>query len=118
MEVIATSDFGMGTHTADQPESGAEFSEDIDDPELDQLLCENSGTSSESEPETPEVQDDEHKQQRSRTRIREEEGPANTLAILMISCWLMRVPVTYQDFVRCVSSSSRRRLSLKFPGEL
>ncbi|KAL0566276.1 hypothetical protein V5O48_015737, partial [Marasmius crinis-equi] len=32
------------------------------------------------------------------------EGPANNLAVLMIACWTMRIPLLYRDFTRFIES--------------
>ena len=30
------------------------------------------------------------------------DSPVNTVAVLMLGCWTLRIPVTYMDFKRCV----------------
>ncbi|KAK2466277.1 hypothetical protein APHAL10511_001919 [Amanita phalloides] len=35
---------------------------------------------------------------------RAEEGPASTIAIIVVTCWLLRIPVMYQDFARIIEA--------------
>ncbi len=69
------------------------------DEEMDQLLRENSESSSDSD-------DEENPKTRVNFNVerktRPEEGLASTIAVLVVTCWLLRIPVMYQDFARCV----------------
>ncbi|KAI3612209.1 ribosomal protein [Moniliophthora roreri] len=77
--------------------SGQSDSEE-EDSEMAELLRQNS----ESEDDGDEEEDDGStlKQAPKITRRRAYEGPANNLAVLMIACWTMRVPMLYRDFAR------------------
>lgn len=95
---------------SDTPEAELEPDEDHD-PELAQLLRENSEYSSSSDEED---QDDAERvpevtKKRKRHGRHRFEGPASAIAVLMVACWTLRIPVLYRDFYRlgnCSSSSS------------
>ncbi|KAF8351379.1 hypothetical protein F5887DRAFT_1069097 [Amanita rubescens] len=74
------------------------------DEEMDQLLRESSESSSDSDgEENPKVQVNFNAERKTKgTRL--EEGPASTIAVLVVTCWLLRIPVMYQDFARIIEA--------------
>jgi RNA polymerase I-specific transcription initiation factor RRN7 len=94
-----------GIHIAeegDREPMSADADKSDPDPEIDQLLRENSESSDDS--------DDEERSRipvhvnagRKTKGVPPEEGPASTVAVLVVTCWLLRIPVMYQDFARYV----------------
>lgn len=77
------------------------------DPELEELLRANSEVSSSSS--SSDEEDDRAKQpipkkKPSRNKARyKREGPASTLVVLALGCWILRIPVLYRDLRRCVA---------------
>ncbi|KAH7914201.1 hypothetical protein BJ138DRAFT_1144338 [Hygrophoropsis aurantiaca] len=85
-------------------ESSSPSEDDADDAELEELLRENSEISSSSD-------DDRAGKHRSNTTARGKQGlvgnydgPANNIALLVVACWIMRIPVMYMDFIRAIES--------------
>ncbi|KAF9569285.1 hypothetical protein CPC08DRAFT_623499 [Agrocybe pediades] len=82
-----------------------EEEEEEEDPELEALMRENSDISDSSD----EGEDDE-----ARTSVPKKkhfskgkspyESLASTIAVLVVACWTMRIPVMYQDFARIIES--------------
>lgn len=77
-------------------------SDSLDQDEMDQLLRENSESSSESDDEENPKTPVNFNTARKTKGTLPEEGPASTIAVLVVTCWLLRIPVMYQDFSRCV----------------
>lgn len=79
-----------------------------DDSELEVLMRENSDYSSSSENESSQNGESDGStkkkgQLKRRSRNRSSyETPVNTIAVLVVVCWMMRVPVMYRDFTKCV----------------
>ena len=84
--------------------SSSSEEEDEEDPELEKLLRENSATPSSSSSEDedgaqprPRLHD---KQRNHKTTFRPYDSPAGNIAVLMLACWTLRLPVMYMDFKR------------------
>ena len=82
------------------------------DPELEKLLRENSEAPSSSDDGgegAPRPQPDAAGQKgKGREAQREYDAPAGNIAVLVLACWTIRLPVMYMDFVRsdCSAVSS------------
>ncbi|KAM6495809.1 hypothetical protein JOM56_008515 [Amanita muscaria] len=74
------------------------------DSELEQLLSGNSDSSSEDENEGTRLDADKQQSGKTRRKVRGEEGPPSTIVVLMIACWLLRIPVICQDFSRAIEA--------------
>ena len=84
--------------------SSSSSSEDEGDPDMDRLLRENSigpssSSSSEDEANGPRKAD---LQQTRKTKLanRPYESPMANISILMLACWMLRLPMMYMDFKR------------------
>ena len=82
--------------------------EEEEDPELERLLRENSVEPSSSDEEEddlsnplPQLKD---QQAKNKTTFRPYDSPAGNIAILMLTCWTLRLPVMYMDFKRYSST--------------
>lgn len=78
--------------------------EEEEDPELEKLLRENSATPSSS---SDEGENDgqprprpEQKASKNKSTYRPYDSPAGNIAVLMLTCWTLRLPVMYMDFKR------------------
>lgn len=89
-----------------EPSSSSSSSDDEEeeDPEMEKLLRENSDASSsddEETQETPNVAPTAKGKKRRRTQIHSAyDSPAGNLAVLMVACWILRVPMMYKDLIR------------------
>ncbi|KAG2141777.1 uncharacterized protein EDB93DRAFT_1089085 [Suillus bovinus] len=85
----------------DDPQSSSSSSEE-EDPELAELLRENSELSSSDE----EKQHASQKQgvQSSYRFVGPYDRPINSIAVLVVACWTMRLPVMYKDFIDIIES--------------
>ena len=88
---------------ADSSPSSSESEDSDHDSELDRLMRENSLTPSSSDQEDEEGS----KQQRARVAIPKKrqtlskhDAPANTISVLVVACWTLRLPVMYINFLR------------------
>ncbi|KAJ8519394.1 hypothetical protein ONZ45_g3662 [Pleurotus djamor] len=83
---------------------------DVEDPELEQLLYENSepsSSSSEDEDEEKPQQGDEGEPERKAGRPptrRPQEGLQGTLSVLVLALWTLRVPVMYIDIINLIEA--------------
>lgn len=87
----------------DNPSS--EDDEDVD-PELAQLLKENSDLSSssdEAEEQEDPIDDAPQQPRRPRGRLSRYDKQYSNIAILVASLWMLRIPVMYRDFIKCVN---------------
>jgi len=79
-------------------------SETDDNPEMEELLRQNSEISSssdEDDPDDPALTSERiHMDERRWTRMAA--GPASALAVIMVGLWQLRIPVMYKDFARFV----------------
>ncbi|KAJ7094679.1 hypothetical protein B0H15DRAFT_775984 [Mycena belliarum] len=83
------------------------------DPELDELLAENSASESSSEGEDevdPKPMPPAAKSKHSGRHKYEQ--PANTLAVIVLACWTLRIPILYRDLTRQVAGFSYARVKL------
>jgi RNA polymerase I-specific transcription initiation factor RRN7 len=71
--------------------------EDEEDSELEALMRENSELSTSSDEN--EKWDKPLRKGKAKGRPTQE-GPVSTIAVLVLGCWTLRIPVMYQDFVR------------------
>ncbi|KAI1795209.1 hypothetical protein LXA43DRAFT_882600 [Ganoderma leucocontextum] len=92
---------------ADSSSSSSESDDTDHDPELDELMRENSLTPSSSDQEDAEGS----KQRRAsvavarkRPTFSKHDALANTISVLVVACWTLRLPVMYIDFVRLIES--------------
>ncbi|KAM5540486.1 hypothetical protein V8D89_005944 [Ganoderma adspersum] len=92
---------------ADSSSSSSESEDSDHDSELDRLMRENSLTPSSSDQEDEEGP----KQRRARVAIprkrptfSKHDTPANTISVLVVACWTLRLPVMYIDFLRLIES--------------
>lgn len=84
--------------------------QDEQDDEMERLLRENSEASSSEEDELDPSQPLQHihaeggrrRNKKGKEPNRGYEAPAANLAVLMVACWTMRIPVMYMDFIKCV----------------
>jgi RNA polymerase I-specific transcription initiation factor RRN7 len=93
-------DQNLPTEAEDENRSdNSETSDDETDPEMDALLRELSEASS-SEGEGIDLDPAPIKNIHKRKRRGTYDFPANNIAILMLACWTLRIPVLYMDFIR------------------
>lgn len=93
----------------DQEDAGEQKSASEDDLEMEDLLRQNSEISSSSDEDDPDDPARTPKRAnldgRSKTKtIRIAEGPASTLAVMMVALWQLRIAVMYKDFARIIES--------------
>lgn len=105
VDVEGEGDNGSEEHrTTDTGEGEIEDRKSDDGAELEALLHENS----ELEESSDEDEDDEKEVEKGKESSRRGQGPnvyekpASTIAVLMVACWTMRVPVLCRDFIRHV----------------
>lgn len=89
----------------EQRSQGEDDEEGGDDPELAALLQMNSdiSSSSDSEIEEPRRQEADGKAKRQKGRY-SYEMPASTIAVLIVACWTMRIPIISRDFTRLIET--------------
>ncbi|KAJ6485144.1 hypothetical protein C8R47DRAFT_549538 [Mycena vitilis] len=75
-----------------------------DDPELDDLLAENSATESSSDGEDEADIKPMPPAAKSKHGLHKYDQPANTLAVIVLACWTLRVPILYRDLTRLIES--------------
>ncbi|KAI0268248.1 hypothetical protein BC834DRAFT_952535 [Gloeopeniophorella convolvens] len=87
--------------------SGTDSSEEVDelqdDPEMDELLRILSESSS-SEEENERSGQPRPKPEGGKRNVNMfvHNGPASNIALLMVACWMLRLPITYMDLVRLI----------------
>nr|GAT59923.1 predicted protein [Mycena chlorophos] len=77
------------------------------DAEIDQLLAENSESESENDDEnadTTYIEGEPTKKKKQRHRRHQQELVANTLAILVLAFWTLRIPILYRDLLDLVQA--------------
>ncbi|KAJ7179052.1 hypothetical protein C8R46DRAFT_622631 [Mycena filopes] len=97
-----------------QPPSSDDGDEEMEeaenDPDLDQLLAENSASESSSDNGDDEVNTDVDRETkptksgRKRAGLHKYEQPESTLAVIVLACWTLRVPILYRDLTRLIES--------------
>jgi RNA polymerase I-specific transcription initiation factor RRN7 len=107
------------TTVGSESDSSSDSDLDPNDDELERLMRENSELeSSENEDEDgstgPAAAKPVTKRSKSGSRQIQQlyESPANNIAILVLACWTLRVPIAYHDFSRWVKSRPLMSLSL------
>lgn len=78
--------------------SAAGDGEREEDPDILEMLRENSETDS-SDEEDSKAPTGVHIKRKRQTRS-EYAAPANNIAVLILSCWTLRIPIIYADFVK------------------
>ncbi|KAK7061801.1 hypothetical protein R3P38DRAFT_2596549 [Favolaschia claudopus] len=94
-----------GPAPSDDDVSDNDAKDDGDDPELDDLLAENSAsesTSDEDDGNKPNLMPSE--QHRPKVGLASFEKPANTLAVIVLACWTLRIPILYRDMTQLIES--------------
>ncbi|KAH7921820.1 hypothetical protein BV22DRAFT_1106975 [Leucogyrophana mollusca] len=92
-------DSGSDSSSSSEDESGEE-----DDPELVELLRENSEISSSSDDESSKHHQPNATSRGQRGLVGKYDRPASNIAVLVVACWTMRVPIIYMDFIRVIES--------------
>lgn len=89
----------------DLEDSKASSSDDEadNDPELDDLLAENSASESSSDGEDKMDTKSMPPAVKPKSGRHKYERPANTLAVIVLACWTLRIPILYRDLTRCVA---------------
>lgn len=84
--------------------SSSEDEEDEEDPEMAELLRENSesGSSDDDSIIDPAPKLSETSTQKARKRVNRYDSPASNVAVLMVACWTMRIPVMCADFRKII----------------
>lgn len=107
------------TTVGSESDSSSESDLDPNDDELERLMRENSELESSDNEEGDGNSGPARakpKSQRSQSGSRQMqqlyESPANTIAILVLACWTIRIPVAYHDFSRWVKATPFWSLSL------
>ncbi|KAJ7638901.1 hypothetical protein FB45DRAFT_904216 [Roridomyces roridus] len=83
----------------DEDENGTEPETDFDD-----LLAENSASSSSSEEEDGEGRKPLPQPKRPGRYKRYDDRPISTLVVLVLACWILRIPILYCDLTRLIES--------------
>jgi len=63
-------------------------------------------SSSDSNSDFPTRKRRKSKKRKKRLALHKDEASAANIAVLNISCWILRIPVLYMDFIGCVYSSA------------
>ncbi|KAJ6515804.1 hypothetical protein C8R45DRAFT_888912 [Mycena sanguinolenta] len=79
------------------------------DSELDELLAENSASDSSSSDGEDEIDADKNnfmppRKRKARGGLTRFEQPVNTIAVIVLACWTLRIPVLYRDLTRLIES--------------
>jgi RNA polymerase I-specific transcription initiation factor RRN7 len=97
-------------------ESSSEDEEDEEDPEMAQLLRENSasGSSDDDGVVDPALKRSENSTRRAWKKglLSRYDSPASNVAVLMLACWTMRIPVICADFRKSVIHPTPRNRPL------
>lgn len=88
----------IGSEGSDSESIGSSSSEEEEDLELEALLEQLSAS---SEDDNPDLQSALIEQTHPIRKARGvHEHPANNIAVLILACWTLRIPVTFQDFTK------------------
>ena len=85
---------------SDSESIGSSSTEEDEDPELEALLAQLSATSEDDDPDPPSAPIEQAHPPRKAWGVYE--LPANNIAVLILACWNLRIPVTFQDFTKWV----------------
>jgi len=91
----------------EQSEAGSPESDCLEgDSEIDELLCALSESSSSEDDEDDEIEQPRSKPEGIRGKVRpfSGKGPMNNIALLMVACWTLRMPIMYLDLIRLIES--------------
>lgn len=87
----------------DKNDTSSSDSSSEEDPEMVLLMEENSGSSSSDDDLDGDAKNLLPKESVSKNKIRRQyDTPASNVAVLMVACWTLRLPVLYMDFIRLV----------------
>lgn len=90
----------------DDSDDEEEEEEEELDAELEALMQENSELSDSEEEKGEKDTEERHDLGKKRAGKRrgyiDYESPISTIAVLVVGCWMLRIPVMYKDFTRCV----------------
>ncbi|KAF8195802.1 hypothetical protein K438DRAFT_1586954 [Mycena galopus ATCC 62051] len=94
--------------SVDDDKDGVKEEEETD-PELEELLAENSASESSSSDGEDEINSGKTKlippsKRKSQSRKARFEQPANTIAVIVLACWTLRIPILYRDLTRLIES--------------
>jgi RNA polymerase I-specific transcription initiation factor RRN7 len=96
---------GDGEDDGDSNSGSDDGGSDASDPDMHSLMDELEASASSSDDENADRRADrENARPATRGRRRRHsvaETPAAGLAVIVLACWTLRVPVTYPDFIRC-----------------
>ncbi|GJE84201.1 hypothetical protein PsYK624_002770 [Phanerochaete sordida] len=96
-----------GSGDEDAESTASSSTEEEEDLDMDELLKENSEAPSSSEDDDGDESRPRARQDRRRkdkTTFRPYDSPAANIAVLMLACWTLRLPVMYMDFKRLIES--------------
>ncbi|KAF9821140.1 hypothetical protein IEO21_00748 [Rhodonia placenta] len=82
--------------------SSSASDEEDEDPAIAELMRENSETSS-SEEDAPRPRAPTENAKKKRPD-RQFDAPASTIAVLIVACWTLRLPVTHMDFIKLIEA--------------
>lgn len=75
-----------------------EQAQNDDDPEIDELMRELSEVSSSSDEEADGESAPKASGRNDAKPSHVYEGPSSTIAVLVVACWILRIPILYRDF--------------------
>ncbi|TDL29574.1 hypothetical protein BD410DRAFT_710126 [Rickenella mellea] len=78
--------------------------DEVDDPEMGALLMENSETEGSDDDGTAESPLKKPIFDNPATKRRKGDSPAGNVAVLVLACWTLRLPVVYTDFIRLIEA--------------
>jgi RNA polymerase I-specific transcription initiation factor RRN7 len=78
-----------------------------DDSEIDELLRALSESSSSEDDKDDDIEQSRPKPEGGRRRLKPfgSHGPASSIALLMVACWTLRLPIIYMDLIRFAVTS-------------
>jgi RNA polymerase I-specific transcription initiation factor RRN7 len=83
---------------SDSESTGSSSSEEEEDPELEALLEQLSASSEDDDPDPSSAAVEQTQPNRGARRVYE--LPANNIAVLILACWTLRLPITFRDFTK------------------
>lgn len=91
----------------DSSSSASESTDTEDDPEMAALMRDASESSSSEEDDSatrPLQTESSTKHKGKHRNYGKYDAPANTIAVLVLACWTMRLPMIYQDFIKIIET--------------
>jgi RNA polymerase I-specific transcription initiation factor RRN7 len=100
--------------------SPPESDDSKDDAEMDELLRALSESGSSEDDKDDDTGQPRPKPEGSRRKLKlfGRNGPANNIALLMVACWTLRLPIMYLDFIRfdrCMETARLADVRLNLP---